>query len=98
MKNTIITGLLSSIAVTLFGMALVYVLKYSPLNMTVQEYIGDLMQSNPKKSAILSLSLIANIPLIYYNQKRKNYQNLKGIAVWLGVVSLLIINARFNLL
>jgi hypothetical protein len=98
MKNNIIIGLLSSVAVTLFGVALVYVLKYSPLNMTVQEYLSDLLQSNPKKSAILSLALIANIPLIYYNQKRKNYQNLKGIAIVIGVLSVLIIIARFNLL
>ncbi|MCX8471356.1 MAG: hypothetical protein ORN55_06205 [Chitinophagaceae bacterium] len=97
MKNNIFTGIFLSLLVTVFGAALVYVLKYSPNNMTVPEFIDDVIHSNAKKSAVLSLALLANIPLIYFNQMRKRLKTITGIAIVIGIMCLIIINARFNI-
>ncbi len=97
MKNNIITGILASVLVTFFGTAMVYVLKYMPLNFSYAEFWADLVNDNLKQSAILSLSLLANIPLIYFNQTRKLYKTITGIAIVIGILCVLIINAKFNI-
>jgi ABC-type spermidine/putrescine transport system permease subunit II len=98
MKNSILLGVLCSLLVTCFGIALVYVLRYQPQNMSVGEFINDVLHSNQKQSAILSLSLLANIPLIYFNQKRKLMKTIYGIAAVIFPICILIVLTRFNLL
>jgi hypothetical protein len=96
-NNHILFGLFTSLLVTIFGIALVYVIKYQPQNLSVSDFIQDLINSNIKKSAILSLSLLTNIPLIYFNQKRKRFKTITGIAIVIGIIAVLIVCAKFNL-
>jgi hypothetical protein len=97
-KNSIFWGILMSITATLFGCILVYVLKYMPSNQDFNTFLNDLQESNLKKSAVISLSLLANLPLMYFNQKRKLWQNFKGISAVIIILGLLMINYKFNIL
>jgi hypothetical protein len=96
-NNNIIFGIFCSLLVTLFGAGLVYIIKYQPQNLSVADYLLDLGDSSQKQSAILSLSLLANIPLIYFNQKRKRFKSIIGIAIIIGICCILIIRAKFDL-
>ncbi len=96
-KNNFAWGLLMCVAVTFFGLGLVYVWRYQPNNFTFMECLQDVKSNSNKASSILSLALLANIPLIYYFQKRKCYKTLKGIGLILAVIVVLILRAKFNL-
>jgi ABC-type Fe3+ transport system permease subunit len=96
-KNSILFGLLASLAVTFFGIAFIYVLKYMPQNFSFETYIYDLWNGASKASATLSLCLLANIPLMFYNQKRKRFKAFYGISIIIGLMAVIIIGKKFNL-
>jgi ABC-type Fe3+ transport system permease subunit len=95
-NNSVLLGIISSLVVTAFGIALIYVLKYMPLNYSFSEYITDLIHGASKSSATLSLCLLANIPLMYYNQQRKRIKTFYGISIIIGIMAIIIIGKKFG--
>jgi hypothetical protein len=95
-RNNFFYGIITSIAVTIFGAGLIYVWRYLPNNFSLQDFITDITDMGIKTSAVLSLALLANIPLIFFNQKRHNYKTITGIAVVLFSIVLIILESKFN--
>jgi hypothetical protein len=97
-KNKLIFGLLASILVSLFGFLILYVLKFMPNNISLNGYISMLQQERLLQSSFLSLSLLANIPLLYFLQKRKRFEAFKGVGVFIVISAVYIIALKFNLI
>jgi hypothetical protein len=96
-NNKLIIGILSSIGVTIFAILLLYVIKYMPNNLSLEDYFQDLVQGSTRTSATLSVCLLANIPLMYYHQRRRNFNTFYGISIIIGLMAIIIIGKRFNL-
>ncbi len=97
-KNNFFFGIALALLATLFGMALVYVLKYMPANQSFLTFLDELKQSNQKKSAVIALSLLANLPLMYYCQQRKLWLNFKGISAVIITLGIIMISIKLNLI
>ncbi len=96
-NDSILWGLMASLLASIFGLAMVYVLKFMGNNVSLSQYIGYLKNEPSFRSAILSLGLLANIPLVYYIQQRRLYKSFKGLAIVVICLGLLIVINKFNL-
>jgi hypothetical protein len=97
MKNNSVFGVFVSLLVTGFGLLIVYVIKYLPANVELSSFINDLEYNPVRRLAILTLGLLANIPLLYFCQQRKLYKTLQGIFVVIISAAVLLVCSKFNL-
>jgi hypothetical protein len=95
--DSILMGLLSSLFVTAFGVVLIYVLRYMPLNYSFDQFLKDIAAGTSKTSASLSLCLLANIPLMYFNQRRRRFKAFYGISIVIILLAIVIVASKFNL-
>jgi ABC-type Fe3+ transport system permease subunit len=98
MKNNIIFGFIASALATVAGICLVYVLKFLPHNIEFSEFTKMLFTEPLIKSGVLSLGLLANIPLYYYCHQRKIYNTLKGIALVIIIMAVYIVLSKFHII
>jgi hypothetical protein len=91
-------GFILGMIVPIFGISLLYVFKYMPQNVSVADYIYLLKTNKPNISKVISLGLIACIPLITYYKNRKAFQTLKGIFVAIIIYGLIAVAYKFNFL
>ncbi len=78
-RDNILFGFMLGIIVPIFGVMLLFVIKYMPQNVSLADFIYLLKSNKPNISKVISLGLIACIPLITYYKNRKLYVTLKGI-------------------
>ena len=69
-----------------------------PQNVSLSDFIYLLKSNKPNISKVISLGLIACIPLITYYKNRKLYVTLKGVFIAIAVYALIAISYKFNLL
>jgi hypothetical protein len=97
-RNNIFFGFILGLLVPLFGMTLFYVIKYLPQNVSLIDFIYLLKGNKPNISKVISLGLIACIPLITYYKNRRLYETLKGIFGAIILYALIAMAYRFNFL
>ncbi len=91
-------GFLTSLGASTFGFAMVYVFKFMNSNISLGQYINTLITEPSFRSSIISLALLANIPLLYFIQQRKLYKSFTGLAVAVIVLGIFIIINKLNIL
>jgi hypothetical protein len=84
--------------VPLLGILLLFVIKYMPQNVSLTDFIYLLKTNKPNISKVISLGLIACIPLITYYKNRKLYLTLRGIFIAITLYALLAVAYKFHLL
>jgi hypothetical protein len=84
--------------VPLLGILLLFVIKYMPQNVSLTDFIYLLKTNKPNISKVISLGLIACIPLITYYKNRKLYLTLRGIFIAIILYALLAVAYKFHLL
>jgi hypothetical protein len=97
-RNNAAFGFLLGIIVPLLGILLLFVIKYMPQNVSLTDFIYLLKTNKPNISKVISLGLIACIPLITYYKNRKLYLTLRGIFIAIILYALLAVAYKFHLL
>ncbi len=69
-----------------------------PQNVSLTDFIYLLKTNKPNISKVISLGLIACIPLITYYKNRKLYLTLRGIFIAIILYALLAVAYKFHLL
>lgn len=98
LRNHPLFGFLLGILVPLFGILLLYVYKYMPQNISLADFIFLLKTNKQNISKVISLGLIACIPLITYYKNRRLHRTLTGIFAAIILYALLAIGFKFYLL
>lgn len=97
-RNNAAFGFLLGVIVPLLGILLLFVIKYMPQNVSLTDFIYLLKTNKPNISKVISLGLIACIPLITYYKNRKLYLTLRGIFIAIILYALLAVTYKFHLL
>jgi hypothetical protein len=97
-RNNAAFGFLLGVIVPLLGILLLFVIKYMPQNVSLTDFIYLLKTNKPNISKVISLGLIACIPLITYYKNRKLYLTLRGIFIAITLYALLAVTYKFHLL
>lgn len=97
-RDSIVLGLLLGCIVPLFGVLVYYSIKYLPSNIGFQDFLYLLKSNHQNIPKVLSLGMIACIPLITYYKNRHRYETLKGVFVFIIIYVLLAVSYKFNLL
>lgn len=97
-RNNSAFGFLLGVIVPLLGILLLFVIKYMPQNVSLTDFIYLLKTNKPNISKVISLGLIACIPLITYYKNRKLYLTLRGIFIAIILYALLAVAYKFHLL
>ncbi len=97
-RNSLLLGLISGAIVPLLGILIFYVIKYLPENLSLSDFIFMLKTNHYTIPKIISLGMIAYIPLITYYKNRRQHTTLKGIFIMIGVYALLAVFYKFNIL
>lgn len=98
LRNHPLFGFILGILVPLFGIFLLYLYKYMPQNVSLADFIFLLKTNKPNISKVISLGLIACIPLITYYKNRKMYKTLQGVFAAIILYALLAVGFKFHLL
>jgi hypothetical protein len=67
-------------------------------NVSFMQYVDMLKTESNFRSAILSLALLANIPLVYYIQQRKLFKAFTGLAVVVMCLALVIVLNKLHVI
>ncbi|GBL35756.1 hypothetical protein EMGBS15_13510 [Filimonas sp.] len=97
-RNNAVFGFILGVIVPLFGILFLYVIKYMPQNVSLSDFLYLLKTNKPNISKVISLGLIATIPLITYYRNRKLYLTLKGVFTAIVLYALTAVAYKFNLL
>jgi hypothetical protein len=97
-RNNFIVGIVASVAASIFGLLLLYVFKFMPANIELAEYATLIKTESSFRSSVLSLALLANIPLFYWCQRRKLMRSAYGVAAIVLLVGLLIVLSKLNII
>ena len=97
-KDSFLLGLLAGMVVPIFGILLLYVFKYVPQNVSLGDFIYMIKTNRSNIPKVISLGLIACIPLITYYKNRKRYTTLKGIFLAILIYAGIAIAYKFNIL
>jgi uncharacterized membrane protein len=96
-KDNFLLGLLAGIVVPILGVLLLYVFKYVPQNVSLSDFIYLVKTNKSNIPKVISLGLIACIPLITYFKNRKKYTTLKGIFLAIMLYAIIAISYKFNI-
>jgi hypothetical protein len=97
-RNNIFFGFLLGVIVPLLGILFLFVIKYMPQNVSLADFLYLLKTNKSNISKVISLGLIACIPLITYYKNRKLFLTLKGIFAAIIIYALLAVAYKFNIL
>ncbi|HOZ51955.1 MAG TPA: hypothetical protein PLU17_08870 [Chitinophagaceae bacterium] len=97
-RNNIYFGFLLGVIVPLLGILFLFVIKYMPQNVSLADFLYLLKTNKSNISKVISLGLIACIPLITYYKNRKLFLTLKGIFAAIIIYALLAVAYKFNIL
>lgn len=95
-KNNPILGFILGLIVPLFGTLFLYILKFMPQHISLHEFI-QLAKNNPQNiPKVISLSLLACIPLITYFKNRRCYRTLNGIFVAILLYAVVVVAYKLH--
>ncbi|MFM2387047.1 MAG: hypothetical protein RL660_1804 [Bacteroidota bacterium] len=96
MRNSLIYGIITSLAATAFGLAFVYVVKAQPNNISFSTYVDSILRIPSFRSGMLTLALLGNIPLLYFFQRRKMMQAAYGVCIPLITIGLIVVASKLH--
>jgi hypothetical protein len=97
-KNNAAFGFLLGLLIPIVGILLFYMLKFMPQNVSLNDFIYLIKTNHNMIPKVISLGLIACIPLITYYKNRKLYLTLRGIFIAIILYALLAVLYKFNVL
>lgn len=97
-KDHFILGIVLGLVVPILGIAVLYTIKFVPQNISVSDFILLLQKNKSNIPKVISLGMIACIPLIAYYNNRKCMRTLKGIFLSILIYALLAVAYKFRLL
>ncbi len=96
-KDNFFLGVIAGIVVPILGILMLYVFKYIPQNVSLDDFIYLVKTNKSNIPKVISLGLIACIPLIAYYNNRKRYSTLKGIFLSIMIYALLAVAYKFHI-
>jgi uncharacterized membrane protein len=96
-RDNFFLGLLAGLIVPLLGVIMVYIYKYLPQNVSLSDFIYLVKTNKSNIPKVISLGLIACIPLIAFYNNRKRFTTLKGIFVSIILYGLIAVAYKFNI-
>lgn len=97
-RDNFIFGAFLGILVPILGILFFYMIKYMPSNVSIADFLLMIKMNHYIIPKIISLGLIACIPLITYFKNRKRFTTLKGIFLSIIIYAILAVMYKFNLL
>lgn len=97
-KDNFALGIIAGFIVPILGILMLYAIKYLPQNLSLNDFVFLLKTNKSNMPKVISLGLIACIPLIAFYNNRKRFKTLKGIFVSIIFYALLAVAYKFNLL
>jgi hypothetical protein len=98
LRNNIFFGFIAGLIVPLLGILMLYTIKFLPQNVSISGFIYLVKTNQNMIPKVISLGMIACIPLITYYKNRKLYTTLKGIFVAIMLYAITAVLYKFNLL
>jgi hypothetical protein len=98
LRDNIFLGVLLGLIVPCFGILIFYTIKYMPDNISLSDFMYMIKTNRYIIPKIISLGLLACIPLITYYKNRRLYNTLKGIFVSIILYGLVAVLYKFNIL
>ncbi len=95
-RNSFWLGLLLGLLVPLVGMYMLYLLKFMSQQVSLADYVMMVKRNRYMIPKVLSLGMIAEIPLITYYKNRRKSSTLNGVFVAIMVYALVIVAYKFN--
>lgn len=96
-KDNFFLGVIAGLVVPILGILMLYVFKYIPQNVSLDDFIYLVKTNKSNIPKVISLGLIACIPLIAYYNNRKRYSTLKGIFISIMIYALLAVAYKFHI-
>ena len=96
-KDNFFLGVIAGLVVPILGILMLYVFKYIPQNVSLDDFIYLVKTNKSNIPKVISLGLIACIPLIAYYNNRKRYSTLKGIFLSIMIYALLVVAYKFHI-
>ena len=96
-KDNFLLGVIAGLVVPILGILMLYVFKYIPQNVSLDDFIYLVKTNKSNIPKVISLGLIACIPLIAYYNNRKRYSTLKGIFLSIMLYALLAVAYKFHI-
>jgi uncharacterized membrane protein len=96
-KDHVILGLISGMIVPLLGIFIFYMLRYMPQHLSLGDFVYLMRSDASNISKMISLGLIAAIPLITYYKNRRRYKTLQGIFIAILLYAAMAVIFRFHL-
>lgn len=97
-RDSFVLGIILGCIVPICGMFILYTIKYLPANHSFDDFLYLMKSNHQNIPRVISLSMIACIPLITYYKNRNRYQTLKGVFVFIVLYVLLALMYKFNVL
>lgn len=96
-KDNFLLGVIAGLVVPIFGISMLYVIKYVPQNVSISDFLYLIKTNKSNIPKVISLGLIACIPLIAYYNNRKRFTTLKGIFLAIMLYAVVAVFYRFNI-
>ena len=96
-KDNFFLGVIAGLVVPILGILMLYVFKYIPQNVSLDDFIYLVKTNKSNIPKVISLGLIACIPLIAYYNNRIRYSTLKGIFLSIMIYALLAVAYKFHI-
>lgn len=97
-RNNLMFGIVLGMIVPILGILMFYVIRFVPDNVSLADFIFLVKTNRGMIPKVISLGMIACIPLITYYKNRRLYTTLKGIFIAIVVYALIAVSYKFNLL
>jgi len=97
-KDHFILGIILGLIVPILGITVLYTVKFVPQNVSVSDFIIMLQKNKSNIPKVISLGMIACIPLIAYYNNRKCMRTLKGIFLSIIFYTLLAVAYKFRII
>lgn len=97
-RDNLFFGLVLGFIVPILGISIFYTIRFIPDNVSVSDFIFLIRTNKSMIPKILSLGMIACIPLITYYKNRRLYITLKGIFIAILVYAAIAVMYKFHVL
>ena len=97
-RDNIFFGLIMGLLIPLLGMLFFFVIKYVPQNVSLVDFYYLMKSNKTNISKVISLGLIACIPLITFYKNRRCYKTLQGVFVAIIVYGIFAVAFKYHFL
>lgn len=97
-RNNLFFGVILGLIVPILGVAVFYTIRFVPDNVSVSDFVYLVKTNKGMIPKVISLGMIACIPLITYYKNRRLYTTLKGIFISILLYAAIAIMYKFHVL